>query len=413
MADWLLLRLPRAAEPDAQWLLVDAQGLALSSQETGALTEAAALAAGRRVCVLVNSADVLLADIDLPVKGGARALQVAPFALEEQLAGELEAQHFAIGRRDESSGRTQVAVVARSQMAAWLETLRAAGLVPDLLCTESALLPRNPSQAVALLDQDTLSVLPAGSAALPRCLPAGPLADTLEIALDGAPLAGIDLLLTVTTEAWQSRAIEVETLRPRLGGLAVQLLKAGLLPWLAPQLASAAPLNLLQGEHQPRRDQQHHWRRWQLAAVLALALLLLHVAGQGYTLWQLRRAETQVDASLDTLAAQLLPGDAAGRTDLRLRIQQRLRSPGGGSALLGTLQALAGSVGSATGSSLQALSFRDSGTELKLQARDAAGLEHVNEALRKAGWQAELVAGAAAANGYEGRIQIKSAGGKP
>ena len=77
------------------------------------------------------------------------------------------------------------------------------------------------------------------------------------------------------------------------------------------------------------------------------------------------------------------------------------------------MQALAGSVGSATGSSLQALSFRDSGTELKLQARDAAGLEHVNEALRKAGWQAELVAGGAAANGYEGRIQIKSAGGKP
>jgi general secretion pathway protein L len=414
MADWLLLRLPRAAESEANWLLADSQGLTLTSADHGSLAEAAALAAGRRVCVLVSSADVLLTEVELPVKNAARALQVAPFALEEQLAGDIDQQHFALGRRDENSGRTQVAVVARSRMTAWLDELRVAGIQPDLLCTESSLIVANPSQAVALLDEDLLSVIPAGSTGLARCVPADQLADSLSIALDGTDLASVDLLMHVTPEAWRARGAQIEALRPLLAGLGVQLLKAGLLPWLALQLATTTPLNLLQGAHQVRHSQQDGWRRWRVAAGLALVVLLLQVASQGYSLWQLRRAETQVDASLSLLGEQLLPGSGGNTGTLRRRVQERLAGQvSGGPTLLSTLQSLAGAISTAAGSSVQALSFRDGSTELKLQARDAQALESINQSLRGAGWRSELVAGSATAAGYEGRIQIKSAGGKP
>jgi hypothetical protein len=74
------------------------------------------------------------------------------------------------------------------------------------------------------------------------------------------------------------------------------------------------------------------------------------------------------------------------------------------------LAALAQAISGARGASLEALSYRDGGLDLKLRAGDAESLERIDQALRSDGWQAELTSGGAAATGYEGRIQIRRAG---
>ncbi len=81
MAEWLLLRLPRAADEPAEWLVCDAQGFAAGATQRGTLAEAAAHGADRRVAVLVSAADVLLTTVDLPPRAGSRALQMTRFAL--------------------------------------------------------------------------------------------------------------------------------------------------------------------------------------------------------------------------------------------------------------------------------------------------------------------------------------------
>ena len=86
MSDWLLLRLPRADTELATWLVVDARGAPLSPPQSGPLALAAARVPGRRVCVLVGGADVLLAEPEVPVKAGAKLQQLVPYALEEHLA---------------------------------------------------------------------------------------------------------------------------------------------------------------------------------------------------------------------------------------------------------------------------------------------------------------------------------------
>ena len=99
MADWLLLRLPRAPEQGATWLIVDARGAPTGPPQGGPLALAAPRAAGRRVAVLVPGTDVLLAEPDVPVKAGAKLHQLVPYALEEQLADDIDDLHFAIGKR--------------------------------------------------------------------------------------------------------------------------------------------------------------------------------------------------------------------------------------------------------------------------------------------------------------------------
>src|SRR5215472_12809526 len=166
MSDWLLLRLPRADTELATWLVVDVRGAPLSPPQSGPLALAAARVPGRRVCVLVGGADVLLAEPEVPVKAGAKLQQLVPYALEEHLAEDIEDLQFALGKRSHESTRVPVAVVARALLDQWLATLRAAGIEPDVMYADSELLPENPGQAVALLEADAVSVRPPGGTAV-------------------------------------------------------------------------------------------------------------------------------------------------------------------------------------------------------------------------------------------------------
>src|SRR6185312_3594915 len=114
MADWLLLRLPRTPDQAATWLVVDPRGAATGPPQSGPLSLAAPRTAGRRICVLVPGSDVLLAEPEVPTKAGTKLAQVVPYALEEQLAEDIDELHFAIGKRAAESSRTPVAVVART-----------------------------------------------------------------------------------------------------------------------------------------------------------------------------------------------------------------------------------------------------------------------------------------------------------
>jgi type II secretory pathway component PulL len=109
-----------------------------------------------------------------------------------------------------------------------------------------------------------------------------------------------------------------------------------------------------------------------------------------------------------------LPGDP-GTGAVRSRIEQRLlaaQGQAGGAGLLPALAALAKAISGVNGATVQAMSFRDGGMDLKLQAADATSLERVDQALRTGGWQAELTAGSAAGAVYEGRILMRPPGGQ-
>jgi general secretion pathway protein L len=412
MAEWLVLRLPHAPDSPVEWLLAGAEGQPLSGVQNSSLAEAAAASATRQVCVLVPSGDVLCTDVELPVKGGTRLLQVVPYALEEQLATDVETLHFAVGARVGNTSRSAVAVVARTLIDEWMTSLKAHGIEPQVLCAESALLPVNPGHGVLWADGDLLCVRRADGSS-PLALPLGTIADAMEVAYpDPAVLTAEHLLLYVKPADWQRRSAEFEALRSRVASLKVQLLNSGALPLLAPQLGGGAHINLLQGSYARHSSLGSQAARWRLAAVLAAVLIALHVSGQALSLMQLKRAERGLDDSLRSLAATTLPGDS-GTGDVRARVQQRLASADvPGSGFLGALGTLARAVSSVSGASVQALSFRDGVLELRLHANDAESLERVNQAIAGAGWRAELTSGAPAASGYEGRIQMHGGGGR-
>ena len=405
MSEWLILQLSRNVEEQCGWMLCDDHGQALSAPRVGSLAMAANEAPGRRIAALVPSGDVLITDVELPVKGGVRAQQVAPYALEEQLAADIETLHFAVGERDEVSGRTTVAVVTRELMNQWTDALKGAGLTPEVICGEAGLLPDNPGHTVVLLDRDTLSVRRSGHT--PLSLPAGDLTAALEASL-GAELAPENVIFYATPQDWHRHAAEAEALRDRCASFKAQLLNAGVLPLLAPQVMASHFVNLLGGDFAPKNSLGNDWRRWRLAASLALALLVVHVAGLSYELVRDRHSEQLLDDAIGNVARRALPGDP-GTGAVRSRIEQRLAAQAGtgNGGMLPALTAVAQAVSSVNGATLQSLNYRKDGMELRLKARDASSLDHIDQNLRNNGWQADITSGAQNGSDYEGRIQVR------
>jgi len=406
MAEWLIVRLARAVDSGASWLLADGEGRPLSAVQSGALGAAVAAAAGRRVAVLVPANQALCTTVELPQGSAARAPQVVAYALEEQLVADVESQHIAVGRVA-AAAPTPVAVVARATMDAWLAELNAAGLQPDQLSVDATLLPRYSGYAVALLEGELLTLSDATGATSTLSAPPGGLEAALAVAL-GEQARVTALLFHATPLDWQRRSTEVEALRPKVASLKVQLLNSGVLPWLAAQLHSAGPINLLQGDYLQRGTQAAHWQRWRLAATLAAALLTVHVGVQGFRLWSLSRAERDLDASIAQLVAPVQGAiAAAGPGSTRARLERALAGGGGdASGLLPAMQVLAQAMSGVAGARLEALNYRDGDLQLKVHAGDAQSLERIIQSLRSAGWPSELVSGGAAGDAYEGNIQI-------
>jgi len=398
MSQILVLRL---ADP-ASWIVTDTDGGRIGPVSTGRLADAAPLAAERPLVVVAPGASVTLACPELPVTSGARVAQVVPYAMEEQLAGEVEQFHFAVGRTD-ADGRTLVGAVRRDELRGWLDALKSAGLeaqslVPDTLC-----IPDNPGKIVAVIDSGQLLVRAPGVPAV--ALDAEPLTEAFAL----AGLEGEDrhVQLFVSQQDWQQSREMIEALREVTGSLDLQLLPDGALPLFATAAVRADALSLLQGEFARRTGWRAEWHRWRLVAMLALAALALHVGVRGYDLMRLRAEEQRLDAAIEQAVRIAMP-DVERIVDARQQIEQRLAGGGAADAdgLLARLSAVGTALTGAPGPTLESLGWRDRSLQLQLLAPDTDALARFAQALAARGLTADVESTTPGENGVAARVNI-------
>ena len=413
MSESLIIHLRDGAAP--QWLVCKDDQV-IVNPVSGELAQATAMSAGRRVIVIVPAAETLVTDSDAPAKSAAKLAQVVPYALEERVAGEIEDLHFAIGERPEAGARVPVVVVARERVERWIAEVRAAGLEPSAIYSAAALLPSMPGQMIALLDGESL-VVRIGDAP-PLVLPALSVADAFEMALatQQSAVAGLEpaplgLLLYAGHDEWQAHQSAVDALRDRFTGVKVQLLPSGPISMLAPAAAAGDAVNLLQGALAISSPVEMRWRSWRVAAILAGALVLLHIGARYFELSRLDRNETALDSSIEDAFRAAMPGQQ-NATNARRRIEQRLAEvrSGGGGTLLPALSALAAARSAAPTATIEGITFRDGILQLRISAPNAASLDAIGQQLRATQWQADILGGTASGDNYRGSMQIKKAG---
>lgn len=411
MADSLIVRLPRERDAALQWVGVDRSGNLTIPPGAGDASALAAVAPGHRVVLLVPGEDVSHLAASVPAGSESRLAQLLPYALEEQVAEDIDSLLFAAGPRL-PDGALAADVVSRARMEYWLALQESWGLTFDAIHSESELLPEVPGTVTALVEKDTLTLRVPGRR--PALLPAQDLWLSLELGLGpDTDISTQHLVVHATTLEWQQHSAAVEALRPRFASLKVQLLSSGVLPFLAQHLHSACPINLRQGPYTAPRAFAGTWRAWRLAAGLAVALVGLHVLTEALELRRLTARERELDVALTQTLQGIAPGERYG-PDLRRRMERRLAAASALGAdrdgLLGLLSAVARARAESPDMRIQAAAFRQGALELRVRGPDAGALERVNQALRGEGFKSDLTSGTPLKEGYEGRMQISAEG---
>jgi general secretion pathway protein L len=420
MPTTLLLRLPAPGQLETEWLSIDETGTPTGPRQRGPMSLAAAVAGSAKVVVLAPATQILLAQPELPPGSGIKLARAVPFALEEQLTEDIDQLYFAIGRRT-AGGGTPVAVVARAVIEGWLEMLKAAAIEPAAMYPDMSLLPDNPGQTVLWLEEERLAVRRPGM--LPFAVELAPVTEALMVAgLIGDPNEELlvakpleSAVLYVTREDWVRVQDEFESLIDKFETLRIQLLPDGPLPWLGRVLAGTDAVNLLQGEFATATDYGAHWQQWRVAALLAVALLFVHVAAQALQIHRANKLTAELDGEIAQIFASVMPSETL--QDPRRQMQSRLdrirKADVGPQYFLRTIQALSSAVAAIPQTSVDALSFRDQTLDLKVIAPNVAALSQLSQAVGKQGMSAEIQSSTPVGAGVEAHMQLKSAAVRP
>jgi general secretion pathway protein L len=416
MSECLVIRLAPQPSETASWVAVDATGAVLGPTAEGALADAAAAASGRQIVVLVPAAEVLRVSAEVPVKSGGKLLQALPFALEEQLAEDVDALHFAAGPRD-ADGRIQAAVVRRELMDAWMARLAAAGIVPQRLCSEADAVGGMPNTATLLVQDDgAVLVEPDGQV---MAIDLDGIDGMLELWLarreDGRNGSPVHVVVYGSPEALRALAPVWEELEQRVQSLDVRALADGALPRLAAQIVTTPGINLLQGSYAHRSTLMTYWPAWRVAAGLLLALGVVSLLAAVAEVRRLRAEIAALDGTIEQAFHYVFP-DAGPVQDARAQLSsnlQRLGTSGGKGSheFLDALKVLSEALPDGPNSArIEGLNFRAGTMELRVRAPDVGSLDKIQQLVARGGLKAQIQSANASGEEVVGRLQITRAG---
>jgi len=416
MSEYVVIRLA-AEEPAVEWVLVDSNGTRRSGVSSGNLEQAAIEIGDHAVIVLVPAEDVLLTSVHIPARSAAKIKTALPFALEENLADDVEDLHFAVGDRQDNN-RLPVAVVAREKMSRWLERLNEAGIVPLILAAENHGLAKIPGTLSVLVDDKTTMFNDGADAefSLQDVKPsevlviAGQLGETQQE--DGEDSG--HLVVFCTSEQDQNLSHEWIALRHELHSVDVNVLPDGVLPKLAVTVAAGHGINLLQGLYGKKTEYGTLLRPWKIAALLLLGLTVVGMAMKGVGYYQLMQDEATLRAQFSAEYRLLRPGDTREITDPVATVESLRRGAGSSAApqvFLPSLRELGAALNANSGAEIEAISYRAGVVDLQLTAPDVATLDNIQKAVSASGrFQASIQSTNQVADKINGRIQIREAG---
>ena len=413
MPEVLVIRLQGTpAAHSAEWIVLDANGGRIGGVERGVLSEVATQAGDKRVVVLIPGTDVLLAEPVLPAKGGNKLIQLVPYALEEQLASDIEDLHFAVGRREPQQAGTPVAVITRARIEAWLEVLTAAGLRADALHAETSGLPSVANGVSLLIDGTRVYVKREGKPG--AVIDVDPLIEGVQLGLDSGAEAHEHVTLYVTESDYERERDLLEGLREFTASLQMKLLPEGALPLFAATVVNTPSVNLLQGPYVIASPTKISFAPWRYAAMLAGVFLLSHIGYKAVQYSQLKRQEVELDAAIQQVFQATMPGapqpdpkDARAQMEARLTAIRGANITGG---FMGALDTLTSALQQAPGTQLEAVSYRQNTTDLRVLAPNVGALDQIRQSVAAQGANAEIQSANPRDNKIEGRMQVRTAG---
>jgi len=414
--------------PDQVYWCVKSEGDTVAPVYQGDLKTAANHAVGCRVIVLVSGVEVVLTDVELPNMNRQKLLRAIPFALEEQLANDVEDNHFAVGERQKESA-VNVAIVERRIMEMWLHGLNDVGIQPDVVTTEIMGVPYEENGWTVLLkssDKQSKS-----KAILRTNLQSGIALDIANAEplmysmLESMNESNRPKQLRIVTCEGSAAAIDSASekkVSPQMEAIASQLQKLvekfsisvtvdhahqPFLTYLSNEYAEEKSINLLQGDFSRRERLEKQLRPWIPAAAIAGVWLLLQFSLMVFEHQNLKTKVATIKAQAEDIYRQAFP-DAKNIPDPKGQMERKLaelRQAANQSTDIFILLSKAGDVLSDTSSLLiRTLRFKDETLDLDFEISDLASLDTLKDRLTR---ETDLLVDIQSASSKKGKVESR------
>jgi len=386
-----------------RWAALDVGGTVVSTG-SGGILQAAVAATGRQVIWLVESEDVVLFERPLAARGRKQLEKAVPYALEDDLAEDVEQLHVAFtGDGD----RVHAAVVRRSLMKEALSALAAAGINPAGAIPDVLAVPLTRGRWGLLID-DGRALVRTGAGTGFACE-----RELLSVLLPAALAASAEDARPEGLQVW---CAEQDFELPQLHHLTVEPRPCES-PWpvLAGGLAADAGPDLLQGEFSASERRARQLRRWWPAAAAVLAWAVLGLVSLKLEVGRLEHQRDLLNGAVEAVFRGAFP-EVRRVENPKVQMEQGLKAlksaRAGSRGFLAMLADASGPLQAQGGLTLKGMEFRNEILELTLEARDVQQLDALRQALESAtGMQADIQSVNVEGDHVAARLRIREAKG--
>ena len=367
----------------------------------GSMDEALAQAKGKPVVLILPGEDVLLTHVSLPIRQTARLRKAIPYALEEDLAADVEELHFALGQRNHDA--SDVVIIARQRLDHWLEPFKKQQMMPRAVVPDILTLPWQAGEWTLLQDENRALVRTDNCAGF-SC-DADSLGALLSARLDGDnqpdviqryPCGAVrPLQLPADTPAVKTQACDGSSLR---------IFAQGWHP--------RHSLNLLQAGYNAQTDVAKILKPWRWAAILFGLWLAAGLTQKFIERQQLQNQLAGLQTRAEQIFRQTFP-DVKRIVNPRVQLEQRLKAlKGGGKDSAGDFLAMLTSSGKVIGGqaelTLDNITYRNGQLNFKVGAKSLSQLDNLKQKLEKeTGLMTELRFADSGKDRATGQIRLK------
>ncbi len=375
------------------WILFDAQSRVVNHIHATTLDTLPTLI-NQQVIVLLPSTEVLLTTVEIPTMPQYRLQQAVPYALEEQVAEDIEQLHFALGGRD-AAKRLNVAVVAQRYLDKYISELREHGVTATVILPEVLAVPLTEGWSVMQFGQRV--VVRTGKQA--------------GFAVEEEHLATV-LALSELPSQMTIWGKVTESVRLALVALNIPISEPEVAENVLMTGAYQTPfLNLLQGKYQPIQHTAHWWRPWRLTAALLLFFGILKMTDLAISYQQLQQNTQQLNQQIEQIYRQTFP-QAQKIVNPRVQMEQQLKeltaktmhTPAANFLVM--LSQLSPILMKTTQLNVREIHFQNGKLELNLEVAEATTLELLKRLLKEAGVEATVTAMTSDTKGGKAKLQM-------
>jgi general secretion pathway protein L len=368
---------------------------------------------------LIPGDEALLCFADIPARQTRFVMQALPYAVEEQIAQDIESVHLALGPRDENGFR--VAAIDRGAMATWSarfsgwEHVQLEGIYPD-----AALLPQTEGGWTLCLDGDDVLLLSdRGEWLRMQADNLTMFAGTLAIPPADEVVAEIPVTVYGTVADFERHDEPLKA----LSGTGRLKISRNALEIPVPELLAhsfhqhlANPINLCQGNYSVRADGAGSLGPWRPLIAVASLWFILQVGLEIGMGWYYQQQAEEINQQAMSIYRQYFPGDrTASPGNVKRIVQGQMNQLQSGSTTVGFVDLLkytgeqyrqtAAGDGSVTFNSINYSRNRGE-LVVDVRASDYSKLNALRSGLTSAGLEASIGSVVNEANGARGRLTV-------